>query len=108
MKWKGRGLTALAATTTLAAALALAGATAANATTVYPPEGGTWEYGVIEPASTVFVYSHYRHPTVTHRASVQVSNGTLYRSNWVAPGIWANVDKPTGWFNNYAYYAVWS
>ena len=86
------------------AALVFGVAGSASATTEYPPEGGTWEYGVIEPASTVFVYSHYYHPTTLHRSSVRTTSGTLYRSPDKAGGQWANVDKETGYYNNKAYY----
>lgn len=76
----------------------------ANATTVKPPEGGVWEYGVKEPASTVYVYSYYTHPTRKHRSSVKTSSGALLRSKDELPGRTAKVEAATGYSGNKAYY----
>ena len=85
---------------------AVAGVSAANATTEYP-EGGTWNYGVHEPAGTYYVYSNYYHPFKLHRSSVQVTNGTIYRSADKAGGSWTYLDEATGWSGNHAYYYVY-
>lgn len=82
----------LATTATLA--IILGTASAANAATEYP-EGGTWRYGVYEPASVSYVYSNYYHPGNWHRSSVirGVNDSTVYRSGDKAAGVWANVEK---------------
>lgn len=95
-----KGVIAFAAGT----ALALGGALAAHATTEYPPEGGTWEYGVLEYSSTPFVHSDYLHNSAKHRSSVKVSAGTIYRSSDKAAGYWSTIEKATGYSGNHAYY----
>jgi lactococcin 972 family bacteriocin len=87
----------------VAAGFALAGVTAANAATAYPPEGGTWDYGVISNN----VFSNYHHPTRNHRRTA--CNGENHWSKfngWASPGIWhfaAVWATPAG---NKAYYDV--
>ena len=84
--------------------LATTGVVAAQATTEYPSVGGTWNYGVYEPASTVYVYSDYYHKDRKHRSSVQVHNGTIYRSADAAKGTWSKVEKQTYYGGNGAWY----
>jgi lactococcin 972 family bacteriocin len=92
----------------LAAALTVGGATAAaNATTAYSPEGGTWNYGVRSGGiyGTVGeVYSEYYHPSRTHK-STACANGTCSYSGWVSAGT-TSVAKRMQQSPNTAYYDV--
>jgi hypothetical protein len=87
----------------VAAAFVMGGATAASATTEYVG-GGTWNYGVYEPASTVYVYSEYMHYSKKHRTTVQVHNGAMYRSADAAAGKWAKVEKASYYGGNGAWW----
>lgn len=87
----------------IAAALAMSGSMAANATIEYPG-GGKWWYGVYEPANTTYVYSDYYHPTKKHRSSVQVHNGTIYRSTDAKAGATSKVERSTSYGGNKAYW----
>lgn len=83
--------------------LVLGGGTAALATTTYPPEGGTWSYGVV---GGVHLYSGYFHQTRCHGSSTRNDWGLSSSPN-VAGGVWANNSQPTTAVqNNRAYYRV--
>lgn len=45
-------------------------ATAAQAITAYPKEGGTWNYGV----TGIYASSKYHHPSKPHKSSVKVAD----------------------------------
>jgi lactococcin 972 family bacteriocin len=98
---------AVIAAAVMGVALWAGGASTASATTEYPPEGGVWQYGVIEPASTVFVYSQYYHGSKLHRSSVSPTSGGIYRSANAAAGQWSYVDRQTSYSGNRAWYAVY-
>jgi hypothetical protein len=100
----------LQAGTTLAvvACLMAGGSVAANATTDYPPEGGTWKYGNREYSSTVYAYSEYLHTTKIHKASVESSSGNWGYSGWVSRGTWAKApEQATGWWGAHYWYDVY-
>jgi len=82
------------------------GAAGASATTAYP-DGGTWHYGVREGGvygSGGQVYSEYKHPTKTHKASACTPSGCA-KSGWKAKGTWANAYRsPAAFSGNKAYY----
>lgn len=84
--------------------LVIGGVQAASATTVEPPEGGVWEYGVYTPGGDDIVYSNYYHPTNWHRSSVTVSSGQVYRSVDQPKKVWAKISKVTGWSGRMAHY----
>ncbi len=85
----------------MAVGLVLGGGAAAFATTTYPPEGGTWNYGVV---AGVHLYSDYFHQTVCHGSSTRNDWG-LSSSPDVAGGVWSNNSQPTTSIqNNRAYY----
>ncbi|MGL5824580.1 MAG: lactococcin 972 family bacteriocin [Nocardioides sp.] len=81
------------------AALVLASAAPALATVEYPG-GGTWSYGVGSE-----VYSHYHHPSRTHRASVINGYGELKRD--CAPqDYWARASlRSRPWVADRAYWS---
>jgi lactococcin 972 family bacteriocin len=88
--------------------LAMGGVAAAHATTTYP-EGGTHQYGVYTgSAEEARNYSNYHHPANWHRSSVKVTNGNIYRSGDQPKGVWAKVDRETGWVGNQAFYFKYS
>lgn len=89
------------------AALALTGALssvagAAVAATVYPIEGGQWNYGF----TGVDSYSDYLHNARCHGSTVINDWGTS-RSVDTSPGYWSNARVgATPWTNNNYYYRV--
>lgn len=86
----------------LSAALALGGTVAANAVTVYPAEGGTWNYGL---SAGVWAYSDYL-VNRCHGTTVINDWGTS-RSPNTAAGYWSNAGlNATPWTNNKYYYRV--
>jgi lactococcin 972 family bacteriocin len=87
------------ATVALTGTLAVAGASAANAWTQYPVQGGTWNYGYHWG-----IYSDYLNNTLCHGSSVQNDWGYNSSIN-TAPGYWAQASH-TGnvWTNNRWYY----
>lgn len=93
----------------LASALAVGGAAAAaNATTAYPPEGGTWNYGV--RAGGIYgtvgeVYSEYYHQSQTHK-STACANGVCTYSGWYGAGS-TSVAKRMQQSPNTAFYDVY-
>ncbi|TXK18985.1 lactococcin 972 family bacteriocin [Homoserinibacter sp. GY 40078] len=87
----------------VAAGLVAGGAVAAHATTEYVG-GGKWSYGVYEPANTVYVYSNYYHPSKKHRSTVQVHNGTQYRSKDAPAGKTAEIERATSYGGNKAWW----
>lgn len=99
-----RTIVGLATAGALALGLALVPVSAANAATVYPSIGGTFKHGVNEPASTLYVWANYIHPTKKHRSSVINHWGTLKRSADRGAGIWAYSELATTWGGNKAYY----
>lgn len=89
-----------------AAVLALLGgglsAGAAFATTEYPPEGGTWDYGV----TPLYVYSNYYHGTRTHKSTACSNAGCAY-SGWVSAGSTSYATmNPSTFGGNEAFYDV--
>ncbi len=87
----------------LSLGLALGGGTAALATTVYPAEGGTWNYGVV---AGVHLYSDYFNQNQCHGSSTRNDWGLSSSPN-VAGGVWSNNSQPTTVNqNNRAYYRV--
>lgn len=77
------------ATLLVAGAMVIGGAVGAHATTVYPPEGGTWNHGVRSGGiygSGGQVYSEYAHSTKTH-SSRACGYGGCTASGWVTPGV---------------------
>jgi lactococcin 972 family bacteriocin len=81
--------------------LTLGGTSAALAETTYPPEGGTWNYGVV---SGVHLYSDYFHQTQCHGSSTRNDFG-LSSSPEVIGGVWSNNSQgTTPNQNNRAYY----
>ncbi|WP_368736519.1 lactococcin 972 family bacteriocin [Paenarthrobacter aurescens] len=87
----------------LALALSAAGGAAAVASTVYPNEGGTWNYGV---SGGVHLYSDYFNQVRCHASSTQNDWG-YSSSGEMAANTWANNSQPTTAFqNNRAYYRV--
>ncbi len=83
------------------------GVTAASATTVYPPEGGTWNYGV--RAGGVYgtrgeVYSEYKVGRV-HRSKAcgaWCDGGAI----WYSPNIWSPARAMAAPSGNTAFYNV--
>ncbi|WP_295128068.1 lactococcin 972 family bacteriocin [uncultured Leifsonia sp.] len=90
---------ALAITATTAALVTL-GATAAQATTAYPSEGGTWNYGV----SGKYTTSDYLHNTRTHK-STAVGHNTVVSAS-TSPGVWSKAQAISAVGGNKAYYDV--
>lgn len=85
----------------LASSLLTAGA--AFATTVYPPEGGTWSYGV-QPTATV--YSNYYHGSLTHGSTACNGYPACTRSADRPAGTTSYASRvPTLWGNT-AYYRI--
>lgn len=64
-------------------AATLGTATATQAATIYPPEGGQWNYGV----GVLGSYSDYLHPSNYHGSTVNY-NGTKYQASAPA-GQWS-------------------
>lgn len=80
------------------------GVTAANATTVRPPEGGTWNYGV--RAGGIYgtkgqVYSEYN--VGRQHKSSSFGAGANY-SGWKAAWVPAVANGEAAWSGNTAYY----
>lgn len=87
----------------LALGLSAAGGGAAMAATLYPAEGGVWNYGV---SGGVHLFSDYFNQTRCHGTSTQNDWGYSSSPN-VAANTWANNSQPTTSFqNNRAYYRV--
>jgi len=91
----------VAAAFAVAAALTLAPAAAAMATTV-PAGGGLWSYGVAWPN----VYSNYHHPTRYHSATACSSSYSCVQAA-AAGGSWANASKYQSLADNSAYWNVY-
>ena len=89
---------AIAATT--AALLAVGVTTAQAATTSYPPEGGTWKYGV----SGSYTTSDYLHNTRTHKSTAVGANTVI--TAWTSPGVWSKAKAISALGGNKAYYDV--
>jgi len=83
-------------------ATALLGAGAASATTVTPPEGGTWSYGVNFPSS---VYSNYKY-SGTHGSTACNGNGHCVYSPETGGGKYSYASDVPTWWGNTAYYHV--
>lgn len=97
-------------TAALTVASIAGGAGAANATTEYP-QGGTWQYGVHEPSSTILVYSNYHHPSKKHR-STACNKNSCSRSADKGANVWsyASITASGSIFDgngNTAYYHVY-
>jgi lactococcin 972 family bacteriocin len=87
----------------LSVGLALGGGTAAFATTVYPAEGGIWNYGVV---AGVHLYSDYFNQNQCHGTSTRNDWGLSSSAN-TAANVWATNSQPTTVNqNNRAYYRV--
>ncbi|WP_442961144.1 lactococcin 972 family bacteriocin [Pseudarthrobacter sp. J64] len=83
--------------------LTAAGGAAAVAATVYPSEGGVWNYGV---TGGVHLFSDYYNQVKCHGSSTENDWGYSSSPN-VAAGTWANNSQPTTSFqNNRAYYRI--
>ncbi|MGH1525562.1 lactococcin 972 family bacteriocin [Leifsonia sp. L25] len=87
------------ASTAVAGALLVGGATAAQATSV-SVEGGTWNYGV----TGKYTYSDYLHKSRTHK-STACGAGCAYAS-WTSPGAWSKAQAISAIGGNTAYYDV--
>jgi lactococcin 972 family bacteriocin len=98
-----RKITLALATAGLAASLAVGGAAVAKATTVYPPEGGTWDYGV--DYWVMKTWSNYHHPSRVHHSTACSSSACTY-SGWVPAGYWSKAERLASWGGNTAYYKV--
>jgi len=96
MKVLTKALVAAAAT----AALLVAGTTAASATTVYPSEGGTWNYAVGGKYTT----SDYLHGSRTHKSTAVGVNTVI--SAWTSAGAWSRTQAISALGGNKAYYDV--
>lgn len=87
----------------LAVGMLFGGASAAMAGTTYPPEGGTWNYGV---SAGVHLYSDYFNQHQCHGSSNRNDWGYTSSPN-VAGNVWANSSQPTTSLqDNRAYYRV--
>jgi lactococcin 972 family bacteriocin len=75
---------------------------AAFATTEYPAEGGTWNYGV----TATYVYSNYYLGSRTHKSTACSNAGCAY-SGWVSAGSTSYATmSPSTLGGNTAYYNV--
>lgn len=99
----GRKIALWLATVGVAAGLALGGGGVANATTTYPSEGGTWDYGV--DYWVMKTWSNYYHPSRVHH-STACSASACTQSGWVPAGYWSNASRLATWGGNTAYYNV--
>lgn len=102
---------ALAFSIALGTGVTLGGADAGLGTTVYPPEGGVWTYGVYaggEWGSQGVVRSDYKHPTKYHSATACAARNACTEIGWIAPGIYAYARYyPANYMGgNTAYYDV--
>ncbi|BCW44420.1 hypothetical protein StoSoilB5_16040 [Arthrobacter sp. StoSoilB5] len=87
----------------IAIGLSAVGGAAAVAATVYPGEGGVWNYGVV---SGVHLFSDYFQQNLCHGSSTQNDWGYSSSPN-VAAGTWSNNSQATSSFqNNRAYYRI--
>lgn len=99
MKLKIRAI----ATAAIVGALVLGAPLAAEAQTIKKVGGGTWTYGVYEPASTAFVYSDYRHSSKTHKATA-CSRSACAATSWKAPRTIARAERVASMSGNTAFW----
>lgn len=99
----GRKIALSLATAGVAAGLALGGGAVANATIVYPSQGGTWDYGV--DYWVMNTWSNYHHPSRVHH-STACSASACTQSGWVPAGYWSKASRQATWGGNTAYYNV--
>jgi lactococcin 972 family bacteriocin len=69
--------------------------------TQYPPEGGTWEYGIDESNVN---FSYYNHPSQNHRSSVSNPLKGLVRSICDSGGRWTYATEAASTSGNQAFY----
>jgi lactococcin 972 family bacteriocin len=102
MKLKIRAI----ATTAIVGALVLGAPLAAEAQTIKKVGGGTWTYGVFEPASTAFVFSEYKHSSKEHRATACSRNDNCVKTPFKAPRKTARAEKVASMSGNTAFWAT--
>lgn len=95
-----------AATAIIVGAIVLGAPLAAEAQTTKKVGGGTWTYGVYEPASTAFVFSEYRHSSKYHRATACSKNNSCVRTDYLKPGKTARAEKVASMSGNEAFWAT--
>ncbi len=84
-------------------ALIMGAPSAAHAQTTKSVGGGTWAYGVYEPASTTYVFSKYDHSRKTHKTTACWQGRCAY-SGWVAKGKRASAERQGGLSGHTAYW----
>jgi lactococcin 972 family bacteriocin len=92
-----------AATAIIVGAIVLGAPLAAEAQTTKKVGGGTWTYGVYEPASTTFVFSKYDHSSKTHKSTACWKEKCAY-SGWVSKGKRASAERQGGLSDHTAYW----
>lgn len=94
------------ATAAIVGALVLGAPLAAEAQTTKKVGGGTWTYGVFEPASTAFVFSEYKHASKHHRATACSRNNNCVQTDFLKPGTKARAEKVASMSGNTAFWAT--